>query len=751
MANNSSSFEVGIEFSSVLAAISKQIYDTPYAFLRENLQNAIDASRMQARRRNLSPGDPSLRIDIEVQGDIVRIRDRGIGMSSDDLRHLYWTIGASGKRTEEARAAGCVGMFGIGGFANLGVCEKLVVISQAEQSGGGNRTELGRSEIDGAIGLPQVALQPSTEAFPRGTIVEGVLTGPVQGNQLRQYIEEIVRYCREPIYFNDNLISGEQPGAQYEMQASTDTQTWAYEGVEISGKLFKIDHQTLGASLEGLSVAGEPSQLSGALRFEGDGLDIRKQGFKLCAHTVNTRIGVSGFIDCDLLSPTAGRDSLNAESGALVAKIVAAMEREAVLAVLESSELIEQHTRIFRYVRTNGLVGRMGNVVVQAHGGFVYSLDEVKARANSGAQIYFGAAGNAALTNVLHSRGHIIVYLPSDNHKAAAIREFLGSVGATDLKGQVEFVEQYTDLSRFEKAFLAELSETISSVYQVNRVTLTPGRLTEDIPIYVANPSSSASTSLRILVDVRHEDVAKLAQLGITSLFRSMVSAFCREYLGLTLRSRSPKFFGSGAVNLDWLAKNRSETWILLTDDIAVVNRAVRRDVVRAGDVRVVTASPGPGHIQPNSNDEGIEPKLVKIVGAGDDFAGLEGYYLRIPNSASVAYGDVIVASDDHGAVWMGNKILLLASDGLSSAFQFEVRLDRLLLTADATSLSQGAVAIEGSIQQLFGGLYFPLPHELEDYLVPTGNQEIRIEVLCDWLDFASSRSWEAREVETAA
>ena len=750
MANKSNSFEVGIEFSSVLAAISKQIYDTPYAFLRENLQNAIDASRMQARRGKLSPSDPSLRIDIDAKEDSVRIRDRGIGMSSDDLRHLYWTIGASGKRNEEAKAAGCVGMFGIGGFANLGVCEKLIVISQPEQSEGGNWTELGRSEIETAVGLPQVALQPSTEASPRGTIVEGILTAPVEDNQLLQYIQEIVRYCREPIYFNDNLISGEQPATQHQTQAPIDTQTWVYDGIEISGELFQVDEQTLGATLEGLTVSGEPSQLSGALRFEGDGIDVRKQGFKLCSHTVNTRIGVSGFIDCDLLSPTAGRDSLNAESSALVTKIVAAMEREAVLAVLESSDLIDQHTRIFRYVRANGLVDKMGNVRVQSHGGVGYSLDQLKARASSGAQIYIGTAGNAALTNVLHSRGHIVVYLPGDNHKAAAIRDSLGSVGATDLKGQVEFVEEYTDLSRFEKAFLAELSETISNVYQVNRVTLTPGCLTEDIPIYVANPSSSATTSLRILVDVRHEDVNKLAQLGITSLFRSMVSAFCREYLGPTLRSRSPKFFGSGAVNLDWLSKNRSETWILLTDDIAVVNRAVRRDVVRAGDVRVVTASPGTGPIQSNFNDEGIEPKLVKIVGAGDDFAGLDGYYLRIPNSATVAYGDVIVASDDHGAVWMGNKILLLASDGLSSAFQFEVRLDRLLLTADATSLSQGAVAIEGTIQQLFGGLYFPLPTELENYLVPIGSQEIRIEVLCDWLDFASSRSWEAREVDTA-
>ena len=738
------SFEVGIEFGSVLAAISKQIYDTPYAFIRENLQNAIDASRMQARRTNIHPSDQSLQIDITVLGTSVRIRDRGIGMSSDDLRQLYWTIGASGKRNEEARAAGCVGMFGIGGFANLGVCERLLVTSQPENEEG-RRTELGRSDIESTNGLPQVAQQPSREAFPRGTIVEGILEAPVDKDQLCQYIQEIVRYCRELIYFNDNLISGDRPDTELEIPDSVHSDTWSHNGIEITGKLFRVDSQTLGATLESISLGGDTSQLTAVLRFEGHGLDIRKQGFKLCSTTVPTKIGVSGFIDCDLLSPTAGRDSLNAESSALVAKIVDAMELSATLAVLDSSDLIEQHTRIFRYVRSKGLVDQMGKVTVQSAGGPSYTLEELREQGSNGSQIYYGTSGNAALTNVLQSRGHIVVNLPSDNHKASAIRGFLSSVGATDLRGKVEFVEEYEDLNRFEKAFLAELSETITDVYQVRKVMLTPGRLTEDIPIYVTNPASSSSTTLRIYVDVRHEDVRKLAKLGITPLFRSMVSAFCREYLGPTLRSRSPKFFGSGAVNLDWLAQHRSEAWVLLTDDIAVISRAVRRQVVTASDVQVVSASPGDGALQQTPKEENIEPKLVKIVEGGTDFVGLDGYYLRIPNSAAVAYGDVIVASDDQGAVWMGNKILLIASDGISTAFQFEVRLDRLLLTSDSKALSQGAVSIDRSIQQLFRGLYFPLPTELEAHLVPVGDQEIRIEVRCDWLDFAGSRGWEAR------
>ena len=745
MTSSSDRFEVGIEFGSVLSAISKQIYDTPYAFLRENLQNAIDASRMQAKREEIPSSDPSLRIDITVERNLVRIRDRGNGMSSDDLRHLYWTIGASGKRNEEARLAGCVGMFGIGGFANLGVCDRLIVTSQADQVTG-HRTELSRSDIDSAVGLPQVAQEPSDEASPRGTIVEGILEASAQEDELRQYIQEIVRYCSEAIYFNGTLISGEQPASHIQIHTPASSNKWSHSGIEITGVLYRVDDQTLGATLEGLRRQGEASELFAMLRFEGTGIDILKQGFKLCATSVPTRIGVSGFIDCNLLSPTAGRDSLNTESSALVAKIVGAMEHVAVLNVLESSDLIEQHTRIFRYVRQNALIDKLGKVRIQGAGGSWHSLDELKAQANSGSQIFFGTAGNAALTNVLQSRGDVVVFLPSDNHKAAAIRDFLSSVGATDLRGQVECVEQYQDLNRFEKAFLAELSETISSIYQVSKVTLTPGSLTEDIPIYVSNASSSAATPLRIYVDVRHEDVTKLAKIGVTALFRSMVSAFCREYLGQTLRSRSPKFFGSGAVNLDWLAGHRSEIWVLLTDDIAVVDRAVRRQVITSGDIRVVSASPGVVDAQPQSDDEEAEPKLVKIVGAGHDFKDLDGYYLRIPNSASAAFGDLIVAGDDHGAVWMGNKITLLASDGISTAFQFEVKLDQLLLNAEGDSLSQGAVEIEGSIQELFGGLYFPLPTELERHLVPIGDQDIRIEVLFDWLDFVGSRSWTARE-----
>ncbi len=719
MKNEVDRFEVEIDFESVLRALSTEIYSTSHAFLRENLQNAIDACRMQALRQKTSSADPSLRIDITVSGKSVQVRDRGIGMTSEDLRNLFWRIGASGKRTEEAREAGCVGRFGIGGFANFGVCDTLIITSQAENEPG-QRTELSRSDIEGVVGRPKVTQQPSDQASPRGTIVEGILSAPAQLDELLQYAREIVRFCREPIYFNGRLISGDEISVGPELRVPDSSRTWSHNGVSVTGTIYEASGNTLAVTLEGLSTGRGYGEIFGALRFEGGGVDILRRGFKLCSTNVATGIGVSGFIDCNLLSPTAGRDTLDAESSALVANMVAALEHAAVLAVLESSELIDQHTRIFRYVRSRGLVGRMGNVMIHAAHGDSLTLDEIKERAAEGSQVYFATSYDSTLANMLHARGDFVVPLPSDRHKAAAIQDYLSSIGATQLAGHVECKEEYTDLSRFEKSFLGELSETIADGYQVQVVRLIPGSLTEDIPALVPTTATRAGTPLHVYIDTRHPEVQKLARLGMTSLFRSMVSAFCREYLGPVLRSRSPKFFGSGAVNLDWLAEHQAEAWILLTGDIAVVNRAPRPQVVTVSDIQVITTSPEEGVQLPDTGNTSAEPKLVKIEG-GQDFGELDGYYLRVPNGASSAFGDLIVDCDDRGAVWMGNRISLVASDAISTAFHFDIQLGRLLVTTGSGLLSHGAVELNSPIHQIFGGLYFPVPSELEEYLVPVG------------------------------
>jgi len=112
-----------IETEKVLKLLSSEIYDSPYALLRENVQNAYDAILMrQQKDAGFNP-----KIDITLTGKNVTISDNGIGMSKDVVKNNYWKAGSSGKNNEEAKKAGVVGTFGIGAMANFGICKHLKI------------------------------------------------------------------------------------------------------------------------------------------------------------------------------------------------------------------------------------------------------------------------------------------------------------------------------------------------------------------------------------------------------------------------------------------------------------------------------------------------------------------------------------------------------------------------------------------------------------------------------------------------
>ena len=122
------SFPVGIDFESVLRAISKQIYETPLAFIRENVQNAIDAVRIQALRDKADPGDARYGVDIAIAGKKVIVRDNGIGMTEADLQNYFWTIGAepasAGRRRSRPAVSACSGSAALPILA-CAMCSKL--------------------------------------------------------------------------------------------------------------------------------------------------------------------------------------------------------------------------------------------------------------------------------------------------------------------------------------------------------------------------------------------------------------------------------------------------------------------------------------------------------------------------------------------------------------------------------------------------------------------------------------------------
>ena len=88
-----------------------------------------------------------------------------------------------------------------------------------------------------------------------------------------------------------------------------------------------------------------------------------------------------------------------------------------------------------------------------------------------------------------------------------------------------------------------------------------------------------------------------------------------------------------------------------------------------------------------------------------------------------------------------------MASDAVSAAFQYEIRLDELVIVEnDSKKNTQGATELGRPLQELFEGVYFPIPYQLEPFLVPTGHQEIRLDLYCDWIDMRTANHWVTRE-----
>ena len=293
-----SSFKAGINFESVLRIISKQIYETPLAFIRENVQNAVDAIRIQAHRDGIGADDAQYRIDVTVQDKKITVRDNGVGMTAGDLENFFWTIGASGKRTQEALAAGCVGTFGIGGFANFGVCESLEVISQIKDTPHGTLTRLSEKDIRAADStIPSVTREISDAAAPRGTLVVGQLREPANVDQVRVYLQDFVRFVPTAIYFNGQKVSQSRFSDIENRENLTPiggTQTWQESDLSIMGRLYEDRGHNLVAAIAGLAVGGETVNLTGYIRFENGPVDVFKRGFKLCATQIGSTIGVSG-------------------------------------------------------------------------------------------------------------------------------------------------------------------------------------------------------------------------------------------------------------------------------------------------------------------------------------------------------------------------------------------------------------------------------------------------------------------------
>lgn len=133
-------YQFQVNMKGMIALLSEHIYSSPKVFVRELLQNGMDAVTV---RKGLIP-DFKGRIDIHFYGNKVVFQDNGIGLTEEDVHRFLSVIGESSKKGALAEED-LIGKFGIGLLSCLVVSEEIVVESQSLYGGASVRW-IGRAD-----------------------------------------------------------------------------------------------------------------------------------------------------------------------------------------------------------------------------------------------------------------------------------------------------------------------------------------------------------------------------------------------------------------------------------------------------------------------------------------------------------------------------------------------------------------------------------------------------------------------------
>lgn len=162
-----------VELRGLIDLLSQHLYSGPHVFVRELLQNGVDA--IQARRQIEPQHEGAIEIEVvtsEANDPTLIFQDNGVGLSEDEVHQFLATIGQSSKRGEmTSRPEDFLGQFGIGLLSCFTVSDEIVVLTRSAK--GDNQLGIEwRGSTDGTYSVrkltqnipvgTQIFLQPST-------------------------------------------------------------------------------------------------------------------------------------------------------------------------------------------------------------------------------------------------------------------------------------------------------------------------------------------------------------------------------------------------------------------------------------------------------------------------------------------------------------------------------------------------------------------------------------------------------------
>jgi molecular chaperone HtpG len=303
-----------VDMRGLVDLLSRHLYSSPRVYVRELLQNAVDAI---TARRQLDPAAPAA-IQITLDGGGLEISDSGVGLTEADAHRFLVTIGDSSKRNDLAEARQeFLGQFGIGLLACFTVADEIRVTTRSAREPSAGVVEW-RATSDGKYGVRSLSDAERPEA---GTTVRLVPRAGAEYWFHPHLVAELAQDYGSLLRYHVTFSSG---GQSVRITDSPPVWNRPYpSGSERRSALFELGKRLLGFAaldvidlnipLAGLRGVGYVLP-DGANPVEGCRHRVYLKGMLLGDATVGLLPDWAFFVRCvvdtDTLKPTASREAL---------------------------------------------------------------------------------------------------------------------------------------------------------------------------------------------------------------------------------------------------------------------------------------------------------------------------------------------------------------------------------------------------------------------------------------------------------
>ncbi len=755
-------FEVDI--TKMIELLAAQIYPSPLALLRENIQNSFDAILL---RQHAGDSFEPL-IDVTITPTDIKVTDNGIGMSVAELRNNFWKAGSSSKNTPEAQAAGVVGTFGIGAMANFGIANTLSV--ETESFNTRERTVCSADKANLSVTEECIIFQPAEPTGQFGTTIHASIAkgSEVDVHAATEYIRDFVKYLRFPVQVNGVVVSlNDMSGAVPSFaQAWKSVGTGTSFGQGVTGD-FELEVAGTGEvriALSNLNVDSTPLDGRFFLRENAGSIMTYRNAFGLATAAVASRYNFGGVADFLFFKPTAGREALTTGSVAMLQRILQPLD-EFVSLCLATRPESNQNGNFIAWVHAHHRYELCNFMRVRIEPGDSETLEDLKKRSQAKPLLVYAGSEQSIIN--LGSEEQPMVILARQAARRDCEYQYLTrycSIQEISNEPKVLSTASERDYSLSESALTFRLSTIVSSDYFVSAEILL-GEITHGLPVLVLDKTKP----IRIVLQKSSPTLQMMKQVYEKEYgaFEHMVKDFVRNVIFPKISHLVPSATRQGAeAFLKTIQRNRevfeyeyddleslTKVWKDYLDGKITQPQAAARagavakrshqfiDAGAAGSVREVVPDviENEQSIPSERDSSGAQPPIERLdiethrklltISAGDP--ALRGYrcFLALTDRIREERGDFFLQPHRTSIVWGGQKALFIFEH---HSGEFGLYYD--IQTMFPVSAVSGGGAVETCTIVMKNRIFVPIPAHLESCFIPEAGEKKRLDVRCELL-----------------